>query len=99
MKTPATPPVIPSLLAYRQTLRTCHQLGVCLHPESSCPKHCRAAEAMQALPPLAPGVLDGPYHRVGHRWSPGERASRVLLLALCVAAAVVVLVQLYGVVV
>lgn len=39
--------------------RTCHELGVCLHPDRTCASVCIQAAAMQRL---APGVVDGPYH-------------------------------------
>ena len=93
MKTFNAPPLTPSLAAYRQTTRSCHQMGICLHPESSCNHHCRQAQAQQEQPPLGLGQLDGPHYP---QHSYGERLSRTLLLVICIGTALLVLVQLAG---
>lgn len=68
--------------------RTCHQLGVCLHPDRACPGECIQAAALQRL---APGVVDGPYTSNPSR---RERLARALLLGACLLAVVVVLIEI-----
>ena len=65
--------------------RTCHQMGVCMHPSRSCTGTCEQAIAMK---PLAPGVLDGPYPRelsraAGHTSSLARITLATLTLLAC----------------
>jgi len=48
--------------------RSCHQLGICQNPHSTCQGECHLPALIKLgqpkpLPTLAPGVLDGPYRR------------------------------------
>lgn len=81
-----TPPL--RALRNSQVPRSCHELGVCLHPARACTGRC-----LLPMPLLAPGVVDGPHLP---RPSRGERLSRALMLGACLVAVVVVLVQIAG---
>jgi hypothetical protein len=74
-----------------QPKRTCHELGVCLHPERACQGVCIQAAALQRL---APGVVDGPYTSRPSRRKRRERLERALMLGVCLLAVVVVLVEI-----
>ena len=85
-------PTQPLRALRNHTQRSCHDLGVCLHPDRACPGVCIQAAALQRL---APGVVDGPYTS---RPARGERLFRTIMLLACLLAAVVVLVQIAAVV-
>lgn len=74
INTQKNPPELSTARAYRQTLRTCQQLGVCLHPSKTCTKTCQPVAAMQRL---APGTVDGPYRS---RMSARDHALKLALL-------------------
>ena len=81
-------PTQPLRALRNHTQRSCHDLGVCLHPDRACPGVCIQAAAMQRL---APGVVDGPYTSHPAR---RERLSRTIMLVACALAVVVVLAEI-----
>lgn len=68
------PPELSTARAYRQTIGTCHEAGVCLHPVRACTDICQPTAAMQRL---APGTVDGPYRS---RMSLRDHACKLALL-------------------
>lgn len=42
--------------------RTCHEIGVCLHPERACTTYCAKVPKTKGAQ-LAPGVIDGPHRK------------------------------------
>lgn len=65
-------PVSPMQTLNPRQTRTCHEIGVCLHPERACATYCalvpkvtRAHNSQTAQ--LASGVIDGPHHKSSTR--------------------------------
>ena len=85
-------PAVPSLVAFRQTLRSCHQLGICQNPNHPCSEGdgCQLARPIAMpkpapLPTLAPGLLTGPYRAANHAQICRQRRSIALFWALNLA--------------